>query len=40
MRPDLLPDQDTSNILPAYEALTVLEGIAENAQAAWRRWVG
>jgi len=32
-----LMEADTANILPAYEALTVLEGIAENAKAAWKR---
>lgn len=31
--------EDTTNILPAYEALTVLEGVAENAKAAWKRCV-
>lgn len=32
---------DPANILPAFEALTVLEGTAENAKAAWNRceWV-
>ena len=28
---------DPVNILPAFEALTVLEGTAENAKAAWNR---
>lgn len=29
---------DPANTLPAFEALTVMEGTAENAKAAWRRW--
>jgi exocyst complex component 3 len=29
--------EDPANILPAFEALTVLEGTAENAKAAWNR---
>ena len=28
---------DPANLLPAFEALTVLEGIAENAKRAWNR---
>lgn len=31
---------EPANLLPAFEALTVLEGIAENAKRAWNRQVG
>ncbi len=30
---------DPANILPAFEALTVLEGTGENAKQAWNRCV-
>ena len=31
--------EDPANMLPAFEALTVLEGTAKNAKMAWKRHV-